>query len=295
MGDSQVTDEKAVHSEDDDEEEDGNSTCVHDDGDGDDDNHTQQLVKSDPSYHPMVMETTSLYSGNYLHSSVISSSSSSADSQPSIEASTSAYVNYGYAPVAYYNNGVQFVPIYSSSATAPVYAYSLDTSCYPPVYTSSYQSSSTSALAADPHSSQQSFSVTSSIQEQISSPDNKVRSRGKRKKDPSAPKNPLSAYLFFVTEQRSNLAGKSSKSFADLAKELGQQWKEMSDQEKAPYQEMAKKDKERFQFEKRAFERRRKNSSGTSRGSNGNAGPGNTFSSPRDPPDDSNIPFAEPV
>jgi hypothetical protein len=115
-----------------------------------------------------------------------------------------------------------------------------------------------------------------------------------KKKDPAAPKNPLSAYLFFVTEQRSKLAGKSTKGFAEMARELGQQWKDMSEEEKAPYQELAKKDKQRFQFEKKAFEKmkKRKNSSASSSNSNSH----NHFGSPKDPPDDdSDIPFAIPI
>jgi hypothetical protein len=98
--------------------------------------------------------------------------------------------------------------------------------------------------------------------------ESKPSTNKKKRKDPNAPKNPLSAYLFFVTEQRSQLAqqahsGKSSDegapgnsqapSFSAVAKELGQRWKTMTDEEKQPYVDMAKKDKQRYEAEKLAF------------------------------------------
>lgn len=80
----------------------------------------------------------------------------------------------------------------------------------------------------------------------------------KRRKDPSAPKNPLSAYLFFITEQRSLLAGKGDgSSFSQVAKDLGSRWKSMTTEEKAPYVEMARKDKERYMNEKKAFDKKK--------------------------------------
>eukprot|EP00475_Leptophrys_vorax_P000194 TRINITY_DN1011_c0_g1_i1.p2 TRINITY_DN1011_c0_g1~~TRINITY_DN1011_c0_g1_i1.p2 ORF type:complete len:407 (-),score=82.37 TRINITY_DN1011_c0_g1_i1:1702-2922(-) len=99
----------------------------------------------------------------------------------------------------------------------------------------------------------------------------KPSSNKKKRKDPSAPKNPLSAYLFFVTEQRSQLAQQthsgnkpeegsapgSSPSFSEVAKELGQRWKSMTEEQRRPYTEMAKKDKERYEAEKLAFGRKK--------------------------------------
>jgi hypothetical protein len=131
------------------------------------------------------------------------------------------------------------------------------------------------------------------LEEQSSPPKSSGRkgvSKNKKSKEPGAPKNPISAYLFFITEQRSLLAGKSSKTFADLAKDLGNQWKEMSEEEKAPYYEMAKKDKERFQFEKKAFDRRRKH-----RSSMDEFPQSSSFSRDPNNDDDDDIPFAQPV
>jgi hypothetical protein len=65
------------------------------------------------------------------------------------------------------------------------------------------------------------------------SPASEDEPKKRRKKDPKAPKNPVSAYLFYVAEQRVKNTGKSDgKSFAEVAKDLGKQWKNLSFDEK---------------------------------------------------------------
>jgi hypothetical protein len=59
-------------------------------------------------------------------------------------------------------------------------------------------------------------------------------------------KRPLSAYMFFSTENRDKVMKDfkfEKKQIGDIAKKLGEQWKKMSDKEKAPYEEKAKKAK----------------------------------------------------
>jgi hypothetical protein len=127
---------------------------------------------------------------------------------------------------------------------------------------------------------QQQLQLPYTYQQQPQQPNDKPK---KKKKDPSAPKNPLSAYLFFVTEQRAKLAGKSNKSFSDLAKDLGNQWKEMSEEDKEPYKEAARKDKERYQFEKKAYERRKQSASNV------------MVEETSESEEEAEIPFAQPV
>jgi structure-specific recognition protein 1 len=43
-------------------------------------------------------------------------------------------------------------------------------------------------------------------------------------------------------------------SFGDVGKELGERWKAISDKEKAKFEEMAKKDKDRYTKEKTAYD-----------------------------------------
>jgi hypothetical protein len=42
---------------------------------------------------------------------------------------------------------------------------------------------------------------------------------------------------------------------ADIAKELGVAWKKLTDKEKSKYEELAKKDKERYEKEKAKYEK----------------------------------------
>jgi structure-specific recognition protein 1 len=72
----------------------------------------------------------------------------------------------------------------------------------------------------------------------------------KAKKDPNAPKGAKGAYMFFSTENREKLKKENpDMSFGDLGKALGEQWKMISADEKAKYEEMAKNDKERHKKE----------------------------------------------
>jgi high mobility group protein B1 len=50
----------------------------------------------------------------------------------------------------------------------------------------------------------------------------------KKKKDPNAPKQPLSAYFIFSTEERLKVKEENPNfSICDVAKELGKRWAEM--------------------------------------------------------------------
>ncbi|GAX14828.1 structure-specific recognition protein 1 [Fistulifera solaris] len=79
--------------------------------------------------------------------------------------------------------------------------------------------------------------------------------KGKKvKKDPNQPKRALSAYLFYMTKNRDKLkAEKPDLSFGELGKELGARWNEMSAADKAPYEEMASKDKTRYASEMKEY------------------------------------------
>ena len=66
-------------------------------------------------------------------------------------------------------------------------------------------------------------------------------------------KRPLSAYMFFSTENRDKIMKDfkfEKKQIGDIAKKLGEQWKKMTDKEKAPYEEKAKKAKAAYEVAK---------------------------------------------
>ncbi|KAI8097424.1 high mobility group box domain-containing protein [Halteromyces radiatus] len=72
----------------------------------------------------------------------------------------------------------------------------------------------------------------------------------KRKKDPLAPKRPLSAYMFYSQVNRERVKKENPDiTFGQIGKILGREWSELSDKEKDQYIEKAKKDKERYDRE----------------------------------------------
>ena len=80
----------------------------------------------------------------------------------------------------------------------------------------------------------------------------------KSKKDPAAPKRPLSAYMFFSQDHRERVKqANPDAGFGDVGRLLGAKWKEMSEAEKKPYNDMANRDKARAEAEKAAYSKRR--------------------------------------
>ncbi|KRY41320.1 High mobility group protein 1.2, partial [Trichinella spiralis] len=76
-----------------------------------------------------------------------------------------------------------------------------------------------------------------------------LRKRKRNKKDPNAPKRALSAFFFFSHAERPEV----QKSHPDwkvgqLAQELGRMWKALNDEQKRKYEEMAIKDKARYEL-----------------------------------------------
>mmetsp|Transcript_18723 Transcript_18723/g.30896 ORF Transcript_18723/g.30896 Transcript_18723/m.30896 type:complete len:476 (-) Transcript_18723:197-1624(-) len=81
-----------------------------------------------------------------------------------------------------------------------------------------------------------------------------TKKKRKKTKDPDAPKNPLSAYLFFVVKQRSEMSPSDSElDFREMAKKIGKIWRGMSKDEKQPYVQLAEYDKTRYEKEKRMY------------------------------------------
>ncbi|KAJ7000859.1 FACT complex subunit SSRP1 [Populus alba x Populus x berolinensis] len=69
----------------------------------------------------------------------------------------------------------------------------------------------------------------------------------KKKKDPNAPKRSKSAYVIFSQMERENVK-KSNPGivFGEITKALADKWNAMSAEEKEPYEEMARDDKQRY-------------------------------------------------
>lgn len=72
----------------------------------------------------------------------------------------------------------------------------------------------------------------------------------KKPKDPAFPKRPCGSYVFFTKDERPKLKEKSpGMEFTEMGHVLGETWRNMKPEEKAPYEEKANVDKERFNKE----------------------------------------------
>mmetsp|Transcript_22639 Transcript_22639/g.31579 ORF Transcript_22639/g.31579 Transcript_22639/m.31579 type:complete len:87 (+) Transcript_22639:143-403(+) len=75
----------------------------------------------------------------------------------------------------------------------------------------------------------------------------KAESSARKKKDPNAPKRALAAYMFFAKENRSIIKEENADiSFGDIGRMLGQRWADADADTKKKYQDMAAKDKVRY-------------------------------------------------
>ena len=79
---------------------------------------------------------------------------------------------------------------------------------------------------------------------------NGVEGKKNSKKDPNAPKKGLSSFFVFSGEQRAATKEENpEKSTGEIASMLGEMWKGMTEAQKAPYQEEATKEGERYKRE----------------------------------------------
>jgi structure-specific recognition protein 1 len=77
-----------------------------------------------------------------------------------------------------------------------------------------------------------------------------AKKKTKKKKDPNAPKSAKSAFMFFSGAKRSEIKeAHPEASFGEMGKLVGAAWKELSDGDKAEWEEKAKQDKVRYKKE----------------------------------------------
>ena len=99
----------------------------------------------------------------------------------------------------------------------------------------------------------------------------KVQAKKKARKDPLAPKHPLSSYLeFAVSERPQVLADLGSLSIGEVGKELGRRWKNLAADEKEKYEDKSKENRERFCKEMEEYRLKNKESSESAAGATPN-------------------------
>jgi HMG (high mobility group) box len=88
---------------------------------------------------------------------------------------------------------------------------------------------------------------------------NNKTKKPKAKKDPNAPKKPLTSFMLFSNEVRSRIQKQNpSMTFGELGKKIGELFRGLSSAEKLKYEDMSKKEKERYKKQMQEFENKQK-------------------------------------
>jgi upstream-binding transcription factor len=79
-------------------------------------------------------------------------------------------------------------------------------------------------------------------------PKAKAKKRAPKKKvDPNRPKRPASSFMFFANAERPGLRAANPKmAVTDIAKKLGEMWRELSEVNRAPFEAKAAVDRQRY-------------------------------------------------
>ncbi|KAK6137348.1 hypothetical protein DH2020_028908 [Rehmannia glutinosa] len=77
-----------------------------------------------------------------------------------------------------------------------------------------------------------------------------------KEKDPLKPKHPMSAYFIFSNERRAALFAEN-KNVLEVAKITGEEWKNMTEKQRAPYEKMALKNKEQYMQEMELYKQKK--------------------------------------
>jgi ABC-type transporter MlaC component len=81
-----------------------------------------------------------------------------------------------------------------------------------------------------------------------------MRKRKRAKKDPNAPKRALSAFFFFSQIKRPEVQqAHPEHKVGQIAQEMGKMWKALTEQEKKKYEEMASRDKVRYEADMKEY------------------------------------------
>jgi|UniRef100_A0A7S4D1B1 hypothetical protein len=76
----------------------------------------------------------------------------------------------------------------------------------------------------------------------------------KAKKDPNAPKKPMASFFFFCQEKRAEYRKEHPDvTFGEVGKALGELWKQLTAEEKAPFEKQAAQDKQRYEKEMQSY------------------------------------------
>jgi len=94
--------------------------------------------------------------------------------------------------------------------------------------------------------------------------------KSRKKKDKDAPKKALSAFMFFSNDVRDKVKAENPGiAFGEVGKKIGEMWKTLSAEDKAPYDAQADEDKKRYAEDMEAYRAKKKADGGEDDGEGG--------------------------
>jgi hypothetical protein len=89
------------------------------------------------------------------------------------------------------------------------------------------------------------------------SEDERPKKKKKKVKDPNAPKRPITAYFYFAADKRPEIKKENPDyGITQIAQVIGEHWRNLDDEDKHPFEELAAKDKARYVKEMAAYNKR---------------------------------------
>ncbi|KAL7159950.1 hypothetical protein ABFS83_01G062500 [Erythranthe nasuta] len=111
-------------------------------------------------------------------------------------------------------------------------------------------------LFEDEHKQKTAMELLEQYLQFLQEADKKDTKKAKKEKDPLKPKHPMSAYFIFSNERRAALVA-DNKNVVEIAKITGEEWKNMSDKQKLPYEKRAIKNKEQYAKEMEVYKQKK--------------------------------------
>ncbi|XP_010529634.1 PREDICTED: high mobility group B protein 6 [Tarenaya hassleriana] len=111
-------------------------------------------------------------------------------------------------------------------------------------------------LLEDDHKQKTAMELLDQYLQFVQEADQDNKKKAKKQKDPLKPKQPLSAFLMYANQRRTALRAEN-KNPVEVAKATGEEWKNMSEKQKSPYEMMAKKNKEVYLQEMEVYKRKK--------------------------------------
>ncbi|CAN6340845.1 unnamed protein product [Urochloa humidicola] len=104
------------------------------------------------------------------------------------------------------------------------------------------------------HESSQNKNPKRKKEQKRGSDEGSQKKRAKRKKDPNAPKRAIVPFMYFSMAERVNTKNSNPElTTKEIAKKLGERWQKMTAEERQPYVEQSRVDKQRYEEESATY------------------------------------------